>query len=313
MSIIPSIEITELLQKPKNNFLYTVAITLFILILLAYYFGKVFSTKINIIGNAVYQVQEGIFDINIPVQGEDELDKLSRSINIMAAKIKDLINKVYKSQIAQQQAELFALQAQIKPHFIYNALETLKMMAELHDEIEISEGLTALGNLLRRDNSIGKHLIPIKTEVEYLEDYLRIHKLLRDNIISYTIELDKEIEECKILGLTLQPIVENCIFHGLDDKINKLNINVSIKKDKADLVCIIQDDGVGISPEKLQYIRENLQKAQNSWDTNESIKGIGLNNVERRIKLFFGSSYGISIDSIYRKGTTVILKLPILV
>ena len=311
ISIIPESEITELFVAPKRNFIITIGITFIFLLILALSLGNLLAKKIHKITDAIHTLETGDFNAQIAIKGNDELDKLCKDFNKMANRINELVNIVYKAEVAQKQAELFALQAQIKPHFIYNTLESLKMLAELHDEEEISDGLTALGNLMRQNNTIGKNLISIYTEIENLMDYIKIQNLNYNNKIKIEFNIPDNIKSYKILSLILQPLIENCIVHGLGDNQYWLNILIEGTVTNGNLYFYINDNGKGIEKNKLIKIKEIMNK-ESIDAVNPDGKGVGLVNVHKRIKLFFGNNYGISINNNTEKGTNITVKIPLL-
>jgi len=301
--------VTELFDKPKRNYAITIIVTFACLLLLAFWLSRLLTKKIWKISNAFYRFQEGNFDIQIPVKGEDELDKLAMDFNTMAYNMNQLINKVYKAEIAQKHAELFALQAQIKPHFIYNTLESLKMLAELHDEEKIADSLASLGNIMRQNNSIGRHLIEISTEVDNLTDYVKLQNLTNNDRINLSFSLPDDIMKFKILNLVLQPIVENSIKHGLRIGREPLNIKISGYTDGSDLYLTVKDDGKGIGADRLKELNEIINREPIVSDKQET-GGIGLANVNKRIKLYFGNNYGVNLKSEEGKGTEVMIRIP---
>lgn len=310
VSIVPTTEITQLFNKSKENLIYTVIITFLLLLGLAYYFGSLLTKKIKKIAAAFRKFQEGNFSTKIAVKGSDELDQLSLDFNTMASNISELINKVYKAEIAQKQAEIASLQAQIKPHFIYNTLESLKMIAELHDEDEISDGLTALGNLIRQNTHAKSHLTDIDTELENLSDYIKIQNLIRNNCIKERFDIYNDIGTNKILNLVLQPIVENCIVHGMKETRKILEISVTGEKIGNRIFFTIYDNGRGIDGKTLERLNQLLDNKAGDLPEGEGVGGIGLFNVHKRIKLYFGEDYGISIKSLVNEWTEITVKIP---
>jgi two-component system sensor histidine kinase YesM len=311
VSIVPATEIVELFNKSRDTFLYTAGLTLFLLLLLAYYLGSILTAKIKKITVALQKFQRGDFNTRVEVRGADEIDRLGADFNTMAGNVQELINKVYKAELAQKQAELSALQAQIRPHFIYNTLESLKMTAELHDEAEISDGLTALGNLIRQNIHTGNHLIDIDTEMENLSDYVKIQNLIRNNRIRAEFHIPEEIGAYKILNLVLQPLVENCILHGMRDGADILQISVSVLPLEGGVLCLcIRDDGNGIGPDRLERLNRLLEGPLEEAPGADAHRGIGLMNVQRRIKLYFGKEYGLRIVSTPGAGTEILVTIP---
>ena len=313
LSVVPITEITELYYEAIANFIYSIAIMLVFLLILAYYLGNMLTKKIRKIANAFQTFQKGNFETSIEIEGTDELDSLAADFNTMASNTNALINKVYKAEIAQKQAEIGALQAQIKPHFIYNTLESLKMIAELHDEEEISDGLTALGNLMRQNTNTENHLIPIGTEVENLKDYISINNLIYNNRIKSTINIPEEVAGYSTLNLVLQPLVENCIRHGYDETYDVMEIDVDGMKADGCICLTVKDNGRGIEEKKLEKLKYLLERKAGESSGKSAEKGIGLLNVNRRIKLYFGDEYGVDIRSVPGKGTCAVVRIPALV
>ncbi len=309
-SIVSTAEIEELFDSSKRNYIVTILITFILLLILAYYLGYFMTKKIKKLSNAFISFQSGDFNTRIEVSGSDELDILSSDFNNMALNIQDLINKVYKAEIAQKKSELSALQSQIKPHFIFNTLESLKMTAELHDEEEISDGLTALGNLIRQNIHTGNHLISVESELENLADYIKIQNLIRNNTIKVEFIIQDEIRQAAILNLVLQPLVENCIIHGFRNNQEILQISICGKLADDSIIFTICDNGRGIESQQLQRLNTNLENSLNENSNNSTGTGIGLMNVNRRIKLYFGNEYGMCIHSNYNEGTSITVKIP---
>ncbi|MDF2985913.1 MAG: histidine kinase [Eubacterium sp.] len=309
-SIVSTAEIEELFDSSKRSYIITIIVTFILLLVLAYYLGYFMTKKIKKLSTAFISFQGGNFNTRIEVNGSDELDKLSSDFNNMAFNIQDLINKVYKAEIAQRKSELSALQSQIKPHFIFNTLESLKMTAELHDEEEISDGLTALGNLIRQNIHTGNHLISVESELENLADYIKIQNLIRNNTIKVEFIIQDEIRQAAILNLVLQPLVENCIIHGFRSNQEFLEISICGKLVEDSIIFTISDNGKGIDLRQLQILNRNLENSLNDSNNSSTGTGIGLMNVNRRIKLYFGDEFGICIESNCNEGTTITVNIP---
>lgn len=310
LSVVPMTELTKLYYDTAKSFFISIGILLVFLTFVAYYSGNWFIAKVRKITNAFRQFQKGDFETRIEVKGTDELDNLGRDFNVMAANINELINKVYKAEIAQKQAEIGVLQAQIKPHFIYNTLESLRMMAELHDEEEISDGLSALGNLIRQNTNTENHLITIGAEVENLEDYIKILNLTHNNRIKAYISVPEEIRQYTTINLLLQPIVENSIKHGYDESFETMDIFVEAKDKEDSIIFTVRDTGKGIDEARLSKLKELLERKAGDKADSSMEKGIGLLNVNRRIKLYFGDEYGVTLENSYGRGTCAIIKIP---
>lgn len=240
----------------------------------------------------------------------DEITELGNNFNIMIGKIRELLNAKVKEQENLKKAELKALQAQINPHFLYNTLDTIVWMAEANKTDQVIEIVRALSSFFRIALSKGKDWIPIRQEIEHVSSYLAIQKMRYRDILDYKIEVDEDLLDGTILKLTLQPLVENALYHGIKNKRNGGTITVRAQRVGEDLVRLeVQDDGVGFTPYKLTQIREMLNDDIGEISLKEG--GFGLENVNKRIKLYYGKQYGLYVQSEYLAGTQVVARIPL--
>jgi two-component system sensor histidine kinase YesM len=238
----------------------------------------------------------------------DEITELGMSFNIMIGKIKELLDSKIKEQEELKKAELRALQAQINPHFLYNTLDTIIWMAESKKTDQVVKIVSALSNFFRISLSKGMDWITIGEEVERIRSYLTIQKMRYRDILDFKIEVDENVSENTILKLILQPLVENALYHGIKNKRRKGTINVRARrKSEGEVLLEVEDDGIGFTPEKLTQLRAELD------DDSGDIKlesGFGIGNVNKRIRLYYGKPYGLSVQSEYTTGTRVTLIIP---
>lgn len=240
----------------------------------------------------------------------DEITELGISFNIMIGRIRELLNAKIREQENLKKAELKALQAQINPHFLYNTLDTIVWLAESSKTAQVIEIVKALSSFFRIALSKGKDWIPLQQEIEHVSSYLTIQRMRYRDILDYRIEVDEELLDCTILKLTLQPLVENALYHGIKTKRNGGTIVIQAKRTGEDNVSlVVQDDGVGFTPYKLAQIQELLAQDLGEISTDEE-GGFGLANVNKRIQLYYGKAYGLSIQSHYRGGTHVSVTIP---
>jgi two-component system sensor histidine kinase YesM len=240
----------------------------------------------------------------------DEITGLGMSFNIMIGKIRELLDAEIKEQENLKKAELRALQAQINPHFLYNTLDTIVWMAEANKTDQVIEIVRALSSFFRIALSKGRDWIPIRHEIEHVRSYLTIQKMRYRDILDYSIEVDESILDATILKLTVQPLVENALYHGIKSKRNGGTIRVRARRADHNLVLLeVQDDGVGFTPYKLAQIQADMNDDSNEITLKES--GFGLENVNKRIRLYYGKQYGLSIDSQYQAGTRVTVAIPL--
>jgi two-component system sensor histidine kinase YesM len=260
------------------------------------------------------KVESGNKHEDIELDRNDELGYLSESFNKMSKKIDYLVNRIYKEEIALKEAEIKALQAQINPHFLFNTLENINWMAQLNGVPEISDTVSALAKLI--DGSIGRgdRMIAFREELEYIENYMTILKNRYENKLEVIKTLDEELMDIKIPRLLIQPLVENAVKHGIEKSRRNGVIRLSAYREDSHVVFQVVDNGIGMKPEELEALNLRLQKdalINEGNSTGAAGKSIGLENVNRRIKLLYGSTYGVEIESSYDEYTRVIVRLPV--
>jgi two-component system sensor histidine kinase YesM len=238
----------------------------------------------------------------------DEITELGMSFNIMIGKIRELLDSKIKEQENLKKAELRALQAQINPHFLYNTLDTIIWMAESKKTDQVIEIVSALANFFRISLSKGKDWITIGEEIERTRSYLAIQKMRYRDIMDYEIQVDEGVLDNTILKLILQPLVENALYHGIKNKRQGGTITVRAKQENEHEVLLeVEDNGIGFTPEKLAQLQVELE------DDSGEIRlesGFGIGNVNKRIRLYYGKQYGLSINSEYYAGTRVSFVIP---
>jgi len=250
-------------------------------------------------------------DLQSLVTGDnlDEISELGMSFNIMIGRIRELLDSKIREQENLKKAELRTLQAQINPHFLYNTLDTIVWMAEANKTDQVIEIVRALSSFFRISLSKGKDWIPIQQEIEHVRSYLTIQKMRYRDILDYEIDVDQDVLDGTILKLTLQPLVENALYHGIKSKRNGGIIAVRARRAEPNLILLeVEDDGVGFTPYKLAQIQASLNDDSSEISLKES--GFGLENVNKRIKLYYGRQYGITVQSQYQSGTRVTLAIP---
>lgn len=236
-----------------------------------------------------------------PVHGSREMLALSDSFGHMVSRIQDLMEKVRREEITLRKTELKALQAQINPHFLYNTLDAIGWMCEEERSGDAVEMVNALARLFRISISKGHELIPIGKEVEHARSYLMIQKFRYKNQFTYSFDIEEKCLPYLCNKITLQPIIENAIYHGINRMVDEGEIRICIREDKDDILFSVSDNGVGMSREKC----EEILKSEPGEQT-----GIGIKNVNDRIKIYFGEEYGITIESEPDEGTCVRIRMP---
>ena len=238
-----------------------------------------------------------------PVGGTREVRELSDSFGHMVVRIQQLMSTVRQEEINLRKTELKALQAQINPHFLYNTLDSIAWMCEQGRTDEAVEMIHALAKLFRISISRGHELIPIAREIEHARSYLEIQKYRYKNRFTYSFDVEAECLDCYCNKITLQPILENAIMHGLDLLVEEGRIHVRVCREGEDILFAVRDNGVGMSPEQARAILE--QDAQDR-------SGIGIKNVNDRLQIYFGKQYGLRITSELDAGTLVEIRMPTL-
>ncbi|MFB5660193.1 sensor histidine kinase [Alteribacillus sp. HJP-4] len=284
--------------------IYIILVT-FITVFISRQSAKAISRPIEALTLKMKKVQQGNFD-QVEYDQEhylkDEIGDLQQNFHIMLDKINELIKENYTKQLVIKETEYKALQSQINPHFLYNTLDSIHWMAKMNQQLKISAMAEALGNMMRNIISKKDPLIKIKEELEIVENYITIQKYRYSDRLNFHLERDPELDVSSIPKLTIQPIVENAIQHGLEEMIDTCTITVNIVSKGDFLDIIVKDNGPGMPEETIEQIYEGKVKPKGS--------GIGLYNINERIHLMFGNDYGVNIASEIEQGTTVTITLP---
>ena len=234
-----------------------------------------------------------------------ELHELTQSLNTMAGRLQDLIDENRREQENLKKSELRALQAQINPHFLYNTLDAIVWLAEAGQSREVIHITRALSDFFRISLSQGKDWIPLSEEIKHLTGYLTIQKIRYRDILDYEIDIPGELGNIQVLKLLLQPLVENAIYHGVKHRRGRGLVKVTGRAEDGWLILRVQDNGAGMSAQRLAEVREGL-----SAERGESA-GYGLFNVNKRIQLYYNQARGVEIESAEGVGTEVSLRVPV--
>jgi len=287
-------------------------ISMAISIIIIFKFSNNFSKRVIVFKGEMHKVVSGDFEIIKTLEGDDEIAELYDDLYKMIDSIQLLINQVYvekiqKEQLASKQkdVEFKMLASQINPHFLYNTLETIRMKAYCNEQYEIAEIVKILAKIMRRNLEINDNLVSLESEITMIKNYLKIQKFRFGDRITYDINIECNIDDYYVLPLLFQPVVENAFVHGFEHKQGIGEIKIIISKDENRLIFSIRDNGVGISPETLENLRASIS------NINYKGKSIGLNNVNHRIKIYYGDEYGVEIFSGLEVGTEVKIYLPI--
>lgn len=236
-----------------------------------------------------------------PVTGVREVENLSASFDHMVRKIQKLMATVRSEEINLRKTELKALQAQINPHFLYNTLDSISWMCEQGKNAEAVLMVNALARLFRISISKGHELIPIRSEVQHAQSYLQIQSVRYKEQFSYHFDVEEGCTEYLCNKITLQPIIENAIYHGINGLVDEGHIEIRVRAEDEDILFTVEDNGVGMEPEQIEEIFRRKPDGKS---------GIGIKNVNDRLKIWFGEAYGITIESVPDEGTKVTVRMP---
>lgn len=279
-----------------------IAGALLLMLLFIFLLYRSLTKPLNDLSKAMKTVQEHHFELQLPNEYHDEIGRLTDSFNQMVHKINSLIREVYQEKLAQKNAELEALQAQINPHFLYNTLDSVNWMAIEHGEMDISRIVVALGKLMQYSMDTEQAQATLEQEYAHLEDYLCVQKNRLESRLEYRLEMDEQVREVKVPKLILQPLVENAIKHGIEPCGRPGTVLVSSVLWGDEIRITVEDNGCGMRTEQLDAVRRDCD--DDDW------AGIGLRNVVRRIKLYFGDRSRLVIQSTPNQGTVMTLILP---
>ena len=301
------IPLGQFIKEVYHIFLITLGVEIFCLMVFIWLSRKIsknISMPLEELQKVMELVEQGDMEVEVRIEREDEIGKLAGSFNHMVCNIKELIDKVYITQLGKKEAEFSALQSQINPHFMYNTLETVNMMAILEGNYEISDLLTAFGKILRVNLDQKNNIIFLTQELEYIGNYVKILQMRDHELFTFEIHTSDQANICRIPKLTLQPLVENSIIHGFKEKMSHRHLVIEADVAEGYLTITIQDDGKGMTPERLEDVRQSLELEESIGKK----ASIGLNNVNERCQLFFGKSFQMNIESQRSVGTKITLK-----
>lgn len=315
-----SIELVVLWQRnllTGRNILWFLMIFAFSVLVLAALFVQWVYSPLSKVEHALEAMEHG-GELSEMTLSEHDVSLLSRTMGQAITELKKSMDREYAAGILKKQAELDALQSQINPHFLYNTLESIRGNALVEGMDEIAEMTEALSIFFRYSISYRDNIVTLANELENVKNYFKIQQYRFNNRFALDVILSDEndILVCRMPKLTLQPIVENAIYHGLEGKMGQGHITIRVVSTQSRVIIVVSDDGIGMDKEKLAKIQHKLWGETEDEDENENGEkrrsGIAISNVNQRIALMFGEEYGVSISSTPGVGTDVTLTLPLL-
>lgn len=284
-----------------------VIISLVLVVIVSFKFSRTLTNPIFKLKRLMKQAESGDLTVRFNFQHNDEIGELGQSFNHMIARIDQLIQMVYVEQENKRTAEMKSLQEQIKPHFLYNTLDTISWMARDYDAEDIVRLVDALTNMFRIGLSHGKDIITVKEEITHVSNYLYIQKIRYKDKLNYVIHVDESLYAIEVPKLILQPLVENAIYHGVKAKRGGGTITITGVPEGENLVFTVQDDGAGMLQEKV----EELNRRMSERSVLDEKKSFGLFYIRERIQLCYGTGYGVHVESALGEGTRVTITLPL--
>lgn len=284
-----------------------VIISLVLVVIVSFKFSRTLTNPIFKLKRLMKQAESGDLTVRFNFQHNDEIGELGQSFNHMIARIDQLIQMVYVEQENKRTAEMKSLQEQIKPHFLYNTLDTISWMARDYDAEDIVRLVDALTNMFRIGLSHGKDIITVKEEITHVSNYLYIQKIRYKDKLNYVIHVDESLYAIEVPKLILQPLVENAIYHGVKAKRGGGTITITGVPEGENLVFTVQDDGAGMLQEKV----EELNRRMSERSVLDEQKSFGLFYIRERIQLCYGTGYGVHVESALGEGTRVTITLPL--
>jgi two-component system, sensor histidine kinase YesM len=315
LRIISVFSIESIMKVPNQIIrlaLTVIIISVILAFLLIFSFSSLFSRRLLKLSKHINRVGTGDFDAKLQIDGKDEIGLLARQFNSMVRSINDLMLEVQESNnqnilLEQKQNDIRfkMLASQINPHFLFNALESIRMEAHMKGQTEIARVVRLLGKMMRSNLEVGKSKISLKQELEMVRCYLDIQQFRYEERLRYNFNVDPEMESLYMPPLIIQPLVENAVIHGLDNKTEGAFVTVDIHRIETHAHFTIRDNGVGITPERLEIVRTTLE----TFEEREGDR-IGLRNVHDRLKLSYGDEYGLTIESPSGEGTVISFRIP---
>lgn len=287
--------------------LYLLLIFLFLsIIIITRLLVSSIQAPISTLKQACDAMKQENFSIEIKDSAHDEMHDLIHSFNTMSEKIHYLIQEVYRKDTLQAQTELQMLRSQINPHFMYNTLETIRAAALSQHNPQLARMVSLLGKTLRYGVSTPSEPVTLSQEINNLYDYIELQNIHFEGRLIFNINIEEQLKDCIIIKLLLQPLVENAIYHGVGVTDQQGVIDIFGFTDGSTLTFKVADNGIGIDENELELLNDYINHK------NECYKSIGLRNVNRRIKLYYGDSYGLHLDSVLGRGTVITIEIPLI-
>ena len=299
-------EMVRLYHRILSVIMISTVVVAMVVVAMSYRISRSITSPITHLSQITESVSRGDLSVRAKVETGAELGVFADSLNVMIERINKLLEQIKQEQIHLRKTELELLQLQINPHFLYNTLDTIVWLAEGGDQQKVVEMVGSLSSFFRTTLNEGRDIVTIRDEIKHVRSYLEIQSVRYQDILEYDIDIPEELEKYTIPKITLQPLVENALYHGIKNKRGLGHIKISGEMMSSYLLLYIEDNGIGIDDKRLKQISDKINNT--AVDDNEVF---GLHNVNERIRLKFGNRYGIHVDSTYGIGTQVSVMLPL--
>ena len=304
-SLIPSSALNANQAMLTSSTILAFVLVLILFVVLFFFISQGLTRPLDQMADTMNRIRRGETQLRLPEMRQDELNKLSGTFNNMLDRIEELIAREYQTAIQLNDTKYKALQTQVNPHFLFNTLDTMSAIAMIHDCQIVSTLCHALSDLFRYSLRMDEPLAPISEELKHLKNYMYVINVRMNDSIHMTIDIPADMLKTRVPRLSLQPLVENAISHGLRNKRGEKQIHISARRTQEEILLSIKDNGVGMSDEMLEKVR--TMDPEKALSTGTSI---GLLNIAARLNLLFGREYGLEVESGEQEGTTVILHIP---
>ncbi|MGE7610545.1 cache domain-containing sensor histidine kinase [Paenibacillus sp. NPDC101420] len=316
LRIISIFSVASIVDEPNRIIFlasFVILSAMIMAILLIYYVSRLLTGRMLHLSKHISKVAAGNLGATLVIDGKDEIGQLARQFNHMVRNINELMSEVQESnrqknatQLKQNEIKFKMMASQINPHFLFNALESIRMKALVRGQADISQVVRLLGKMMRKNLEVGNGRISLQSELETVNSYLVIQKFRYDDRLTYELLVDPKANPFQIPPLIIQPLVENCVIHGLENRIEGGMVRVEIRLEDSYLKVQVSDNGVGISKTRIQEIRKMLNN-NDDYETNN----IGMRNIHLRLQLTYGPQFGLTLASQIGFGTQISFAIPL--
>lgn len=313
--IVQLVPMTQLLESIQTYSKKLIGIVIFSIVgsfTIVFFMNTLLFKSLSVLSRTICRVRNGEMSVRLKEEGENDISKLAHHFNLMMDELEESTTKLIEKEVSQRDAEIRALQSQVNPHFLYNTLDSVRMQCEVRGEQDIADVIISISKLFRYNTKWTNELVTLREEIEHVNNYMTIMKSRFDEKIEFKLNVSNNLEDCMIIKMLLQPLIENCFKYAFNNSEGGWIIDICAYTSNGVLTLKVIDNGHGINEEKLKKINNSLAKQNVSIRSPENQESVGLWNLSRRIKIHFGSKYTVKILSENNKGTTVVVEMPVI-